>query len=133
MLIGAGLVIAATGVYFGVFIPAAGAREAVIIALASLFFTVSLVSGALAIRRRNVRAHREWMIRAFAVAIGISTVRIVAAIADATLTPSGWSVDDLFILSLAVGWGVTIVVAELWIIGTRENTWSIFRSIQNGN
>ena len=107
--------------YFGIVIPAAGLPEATIIAFVGTLFVVSLVNGTLAIRRKNVRAHREWMIRAFAVAVGISMVRIVAVVADATLTTRGWPLKDVFVLSLALGWGITITAAEFWIIRTRES------------
>lgn len=120
VLLAAGFAIAVTGFYFGVVIPAAGLREAAIIGIVSLFFAVSLVNGVVSIRRMEVRMHREWMIRAFAVAVGISTVRIVAVIADATLTPRGVALEDVFVLSLAVGWGITLTAAELWIIHTRK-------------
>ena len=120
-LLAVGGIVAVTGMYFGIVIPAAGNREATVIALVSAFFLVSLVSGGLAIRRKDLRAHREWMIRAFAVAIGISTVRIVAVVADATLSPRGWPLESVFVLSLVLGWGVTVGAAELWIIHTRPS------------
>lgn len=120
VLLAAGFAIAGTGFYFGVVIPAAGVREAAIIGIVSLFFAVSLVNGVVSIRRMDVRMHREWMIRAFAAAVGISTVRIVAVIADATLTPRGVALEDVFVLSLAAGWGITLTAAELWIIHTRK-------------
>jgi len=102
--------------YYGVLIPAAGIREAVIIAAAGTYFVVSLVNGARAIRRHDVRRHRAWMTRAFAAAIGISTVRLVAAVADLTLTPRGWPLEDVFVLSLGLGWGLTIGVTEIAIV-----------------
>lgn len=120
-LLAIGLIVAGTGLYFGVVIPAAGAREAAVIGMAGTLFVVSLVNGALAIRKKDVQRHREWMIRAFAVAVGISVIRVVAIIADGTLTPRGWSLEDVFVLSLAVGWGITIAAAELWIAGERSD------------
>jgi hypothetical protein len=116
LLIASGIAIALTGMFFGVLIPAAGIREAVIIGMAGTYFVVSLVNGARAIYRRDMRRHGEWMTRAFASAIGVSTVRLVAAVADLTLTPRGWALEDIFILSLALGWGLTIGVTEIAIV-----------------
>jgi uncharacterized membrane protein len=113
------LVIAVTGLYFGVVIPAAGAHESVVIGVATALFLISLAKGVVAARKGHLTAHREWMIRAFAVAIGISTIRIAAAIFDATLNPRGWSLKDIFILSLVSGWSVTLCFAEVWIQRTR--------------
>lgn len=120
VLIALGLIIAATGLYFGVVIPAAGAPEAIIIGVVATLFIASLVNGARAILKKDVVRHREWMIRAFALAVGISTVRIVAAVADGMLTPRGWPLKSVFVLSLAAGWGITVSAAELWIIRTRK-------------
>ena len=120
MLIALGLIIAATGLYFGVVIPAAGAPEAIIIGVVATLFIVSLVNGARAILKKDILRHREWMIRAFALAVGISTVRIVAAVADGILSPRGWPLKSVFVLSLAAGWGITVSAAELWIRRTRK-------------
>ena len=42
-----------------------------------------------------------------------------AAALDFALTPAGVRPPDLFALSLWIGWGVTLVAAELWIRYTR--------------
>jgi len=110
------LVVAITGMFYGIVIPAAGVREAVIISLVSALFIVSITKGALAIRRNDKRKHREWMTRAAAVVLAIPIIRIVAVFADVFLTPRGWGLKDVFVFSLAVGWSMTIVTAETWIV-----------------
>lgn len=114
-LIAAGAVIACTGFYFGVLHPAAGIGEVIVIALAATFFLGSLGCAVVAIRKRRIAVHRRWMIRAFAAAIGISTIRIVALVADLALTPAGFTLRQIFVLSLWLGWIVTLGAAELWI------------------
>jgi hypothetical protein len=59
------------------------------------------------------------MIRAFAVAIGISTVRVIGAILDPALTPYGYSAPQVLGLSLWVGWLLTVAAAEIWIRRSR--------------
>jgi len=120
MLIAIGIVTACTGFYFGVLHPAAGTGEVIVIALVSALFLWSLARAVAAIRKRRISAHRHWMIRAFAVAIGISTVRIVAMTADFFLTPAGFTLVEIFVLSLWAGWGITIAAAELWIRSQRD-------------
>ena len=115
LLIALGVVIAFTGFYFGVLHPAAGIGEVIVIALAAALFLWSLARAVMAIRKRRMATHRRWMIRAFAAAIGISTIRIVALIADLTLTPAGFTLREIFVLSLWRGWVVTLGAAELWI------------------
>jgi uncharacterized membrane protein len=115
LLIAIGVVTAGTGVYFGVLHPAAGTGEAIVIAIVAVLFLWSLARAVAAIRKRRLSTHRQWMIRAFAVAIGISTVRIVAMTADFFLTPAGFTLVEIFVLSLWFGWAITIAGAELWI------------------
>ena len=59
------------------------------------------------------------MIRAFAVAVGIATVRVVGMVLDVALTPAGVGPADVFVLSLWTGWTVTLAGAEGWIRYTR--------------
>jgi uncharacterized membrane protein len=107
------------GLYFGIRMPFGGPGEAVVIALVGAYFVTAMLQGFVAIRRGQRARHREWMIRVFAVAIGISTVRVVAAVVDVALTPAGFRPPELFVLSISVGWILTIGAAELWIRYTR--------------
>jgi hypothetical protein len=49
--------------------------------------------------------------------VGISTVRLVAAVLDLTLAPLGYSPEMIFVSSLWLGWGSTLAAAELWLRG----------------
>jgi uncharacterized membrane protein len=71
----------------------------------------ALVLGFAAIRRRDVPAHRAWMIRAYALSVGAGTQVITEGIGQALL-----GVNDLSkFVGVTAGWVVNIVVAE-WII-----------------
>lgn len=119
LLVLASLPIAASGFFFGLLMPYAGWPEALLIALVGALFLTAVTKAVLAIRRREVARHREWMIRATAVALGISTVRLVAAVLDIGLAPAGIAPAVLFVASLGIGWGLTLGAAELWIAHTR--------------
>lgn len=82
-------------------------------------FLIAICRAFLAIRRHQVARHREWMIRVFAIAIAVSTVRVVAGLLDVVLTPAGFRPPALFVLSLWTGWLITLGVAESWIRYTR--------------
>jgi hypothetical protein len=99
--------------------PFAGPPEAAAIALFGGLFLLALARGFVAIRRRDLATHREWMIRAFAIALGISTVRLLGAVFDLALTPAGVSPAGVFLVSIWLGWLVTLGAAELWIRRTR--------------
>jgi uncharacterized membrane protein len=112
------------GLYFGLFMPFGGRGEAIAIALFGGLLLTSVSIGLVSIRRGQVARHREWMIRAFAVAIAISTVRVVAAILDLALTPAGFGPQSVFVLSIWTGWAITVGAAELWIVRTRPRAQS---------
>jgi uncharacterized membrane protein len=108
-----------SSLYFGLLMPFAGPLEGVAIILAGGLFFLSLARAFLAIRSGDVARHREWMIRTFAVAIGISSVRVTGGILDAALTPAGFSVREVFLLSVWLGWMLTLAGAEIWIRRSR--------------
>lgn len=111
-----------TGLWFGVLMPISGAGEATVIAIVAAFFGVSLIRAFRAIRRGDVEAHREWMIRAASVVFGVSMVRLAGVVVDFTLTPRGIPITQLFVIALWSGWLVTTISAELWIRRTRAET-----------
>lgn len=111
---------ASTGLYFGLLMPFAGTHESLPIALFGGLLLYSTSKAVVAIRSRQVARHREWMIRAFALALAISTVRIVGAVLDLTLTPAGLAPGPAFVVAIWTGWVITLVAAELWIRYTRS-------------
>ena len=104
-----GLVLAALFPYGG---PAAASAAFV----AGAFFLVALTQAFLAIRRRDVARHREWMIRVFSIGLGIATVRIVGLLLFAI---TGARFQDMAGFSFWGGWVSTFAAAELWIRHTR--------------
>jgi uncharacterized membrane protein len=107
--------------FFGLLMPYGGPGEAIAIGLFGGLFLLALTTAWLAIRRGQAARHREWMIRAFAVALAISTVRLVGAVADITLTPAGVRPRAVFVVSVWIGWAITLAAAEWWIRYTRVN------------
>ena len=108
--------------YFGLLMPYGGPSEAIATALFGGLFLAAISRAFIAIRRHQVARHREWMIRAFAIAIGISTVRVVGAVFDVTLTPAGIRPPEIFVLSIWVGWAITLGAAEVWVRYTRSRS-----------
>jgi uncharacterized membrane protein len=106
------------GLYFGVLTPFAPG-EAVVIGLITAWFVAAIVTAFVAIRRHDVDAHREWMIRVFATAMAISTIRVIATPLDLLLTPAGFRLPSIFVVTLWTGWLLTLAVAEWWIRRTR--------------
>ena len=119
VLLGLGTIAGITGLYFGVLVPWAGTFEAVTILLFGSFFFVAGVKAFAAIRRGDVATHRRWMIRAMAIPLGAGSVRVVGLPIDVALTPTGLGPEIGFVVSVWVGWLLTVGAAELWIARTR--------------
>lgn len=112
VLMVAAIVSGVAGLYFGVVIPFAGFGEASVIALVGAFIIVAVVRGFLAIRRGDTARHREWMIRAFAVGIAVSTVRVIGGFMQLFMPmPPAQTI----VISFWSGWVITLGAAELWI------------------
>ena len=114
VLIIVALISGAAGLFFGLYRPIGGVREAVGIALFGVFLFIAAIRGYVAIRNGQVERHREWMIRAFATALAISTVRVVAVVIDIGQIAAN-NPRTQFVLSIWSGWLITLAIAEIWI------------------
>ena len=121
ILVAVGAVVGVTALFMGLVIPYSGWAESVLIGLFGSLFLFALVKGFVHVRAGRVALHREWMIRAFAIALAIATQRVI-------FIPSLLVVGDpthgqIVTLSLAA-WSAALVVhsslAEVWIHLTRK-------------
>lgn len=108
-----------TGLFFGLWQPFAGIAEQVIIGAAGLFLLTAVSVAFRHIRAGRVAAHREWMLRGIAAALAIVPVRLVGVPLDLALTPRGVDLRVSLVLSMCIGWSVTLAGAEWWIRTTR--------------
>ena len=112
----AGLVVAGSGIWMTLFY--SGAPGGVLLwavrLLVSSLTAAFIILGFTAIRRRQVHAHRAWMIRAYALAVAAGTQAFTEGIGEAVL-----GVNDLSkALSLSAAWVINAAVAE-WAIRRR--------------
>ena len=115
VFIGLGLLAAASAVYMSFAFPYSSTEMAPTVVFATVL-SYSALRALAHIRRREVQAHREWMTRAYAVGLGVSTVRILGVGASYA---TGISVRDLIGPSFWAGFTLTLVGAELWIRAQR--------------
>jgi uncharacterized membrane protein len=113
------LVATAPALYFGVYAPFGGAGEALVIALVASLLLLAISRAFLAIRRGQVGRHREWMLRAFALSSGIASARLVGAVLDPILAPLRISTVTGLVITIWLGWALTVGAAEWWIVRTR--------------
>ncbi len=88
-------------------------------------FLVCLLKAFYHIRRREIALHREWMIRAFAIGLGVSTIRLYIPILVAF---SGRTFEQVFGPSFWLAFCTHAVAAEVWIRRTRTRSVAAPRS-----
>ena len=125
LVLAAGGVLTLTGLYFDLVRPFGGWREAVIVGVVSLWFCITSLRAVQAIRGGDVRRHRRWMFRALAIPLGVTVIRLLGIILELMLV--GGSVDAVsrFLLSLWLGWPLTVGAIEVWLWhtgGTEQQT-----------
>lgn len=113
VLVGAGMVVALSGLWMTLFYAGAPGGDLLwtIRLLVSSAMASSIVLGFAAIRRRDVAAHRAWMIRAYALGLGAGTQIFTQGFGEAAFGTSELSTA----LSVGSGWLVNAAVAE-WAI-----------------
>ncbi len=114
VLIVVGLLAAFSGLWIGVFYSFPSGTGELLLAfrlLAGLGMAASIVLGFAAIRRRDIRRHRAWMIRAVAIGLGAGTQVFTLGFGEAIFGRTELSVA----LLNGAGWAINLAIAELAI------------------
>jgi len=80
-------------------------------------FLICLVKGYWHIRRFEIAQHREWMIRAFAIGLGISTFRVLIPLL--MMPPLKLTFPETWDTVTWLGFTLNALIAEVWINVTR--------------
>ncbi len=91
--------------------------SSVAVTFGSVLFLFSIGRAYALIRLRQVKLHREWMIRSYALGLGIATFRLLLPIL--MLPPLGASFMDAWDTVTWLGFTINLLVAECWINLTR--------------
>jgi len=110
------LIIAASAFTMSFRMAIGGANETAATVLFCLLFVFCLTKAFVHIRRKEVALHREWMIRGFAIGLGVATVRPIvgAFFAARRLSP-----HEFFGTAFWLGFTINLIAAEAWINYTR--------------
>jgi uncharacterized membrane protein len=113
ILVGAGLLVAGSGLWMTLFWSGAPGGDLLwgIRLIVGSAMAASIVLGFTAIRRRDIPAHRAWMVRAYALGVGAGTQTLTQGIGEAVFGTSDLSTA----VSMASGWVINVLVAE-WVI-----------------
>ena len=118
VLVVAGLVVAGSGLWMTLFYPGAPGGDLLWAArlVAGSAIAISIVLGFIAIRRRDIPAHRAWMIRAYALAVAAGTQAVTRGISEGLFGTTDLSIA----LGVSSGWLINAAVAE-WAIRHPRN------------
>ena len=114
VLAAAGLLVAGSALWLTLFVapkPGTGDLLYVLRLAAGTAMIACLILGLAGVRRRDIPAHRAWMIRAYAIGLAAGTQAFTEGFGGA-LFGTGGIRGDLF---KAAGWAVNLAVAE-WAI-----------------
>ena len=110
----AGLLVAASAVWMTLFYPAQPGTGELLYALRLTFgsaMAACLVLGLTTARRRDITAHRAWMIRAYAIGLAPGTQAFTEGLGGVVFGDSVLAGD----LAKGAGWVINLIVAE-WAI-----------------
>jgi len=115
VLVPCGFAVSLSGLWMTQFYPRAGLDGAAVYCMrivVGVAMTVALWRGVSAVRRRDIGAHRAWMTRAYALAMGAGTQ--VFTHVPLMLAPSLQS-ELSRAIAMGAGWAINVLVAEFFI------------------
>jgi len=117
ILVVTGLIVGASALIMSFKLNIGGPNETAATTLFAIVFLYCLIKAFRHIRRKEVARHREWMIRAFGVGLGVATTRPIVGIffAFRRLTP-----HEFFGIAFWLGLTITFLAAEAWVDYTRQ-------------
>jgi len=116
--VASGLLVGVTALILGIIVGFGGSTETAAVTFFSVLFLIFLGLAVFRIRRREISAHREWMIRAFALGLAITTMRPMVAVLIA-LTDLPF--PEILGVSFWLAFSLHLVIAELWVNITRRD------------
>lgn len=114
-LLGAGLVSGIFALAFGLPHSFGGGWQAAATAVFGVWFLACLVLAFRAIRRRDVVAHRRWMVRAFVTGLAVGTIRLWIGLFQAT---GLLDFRDSFAPAFWLAFSLHAAVGEVWLRAT---------------
>jgi uncharacterized membrane protein len=117
ILVVSGLIIGSTALIMSYTMNIGGPNETAATTLFAIVFLNCLIRAYRHIRRKEVARHRESMIRAYGVGLGVATTRPIVGMffAFRRLTP-----HEFFGIAFWLGFTITSLVAEAWVDYSRQ-------------
>ena len=115
-----GLVAGVTAIAVTIFFAFSGPAMIFFVAPFACYFGFALIRGYLAARSRNFRQHREWMIRAFAIASAIATQRLILVPALVVFGTDEVTIRLGSMMSFTSAFALHAMISEYWLHRTRQ-------------
>lgn len=112
ILVPIGILSGVLGVIFGFFFSFGGFAEASAAVVFGTWFVIALALAYSYIRAGDTVRHRRWMIRAFAIGLGVGTIRIWVGLFEATAL---LEFDDAFGAAFWLSWTLHVIAGEIWL------------------
>jgi uncharacterized membrane protein len=116
-----GLIIGTTALIMSPQMAIGGPNETAATMLFATFFLFALIKAFVSIRQRRFALHREWMIRAFAIGLAVSTTRPIVGAFFATSRMTHLTPHDFFGTAFWLSFTMHLIAAETWINYTRPS------------
>ncbi len=117
-----GLIIGSSGILMGFKLSVGGISETGATTLFGSLFLFSLIKAYLYVRQKHFLLHRQWMIRAYAIGMAVTTTRPIVGFFFATSPLTGLAFRDFFGTALWIGFTLHLIAAEAWINHTRQTS-----------
>jgi hypothetical protein len=115
-----GFIMGVTAVVMSFVMPSiGGVNQAAATVLFGAFFLFALCRAVVNDRSGKSVLRREWLIRAYAIALAVASIRLVVGIFFATSRLSGLTPDEFFGIAFWIGFVIHLILAEAWIDRTR--------------
>ena len=111
-LVPTGILSGVFGVIFGFFFSFGGLAEASASVVFGTWFVVALSLAYSYVRAGDTVRHRQWMIRAFAIGLGVGTIRIWVGLFQAT---GLLEFEDAFGAAFWLAFAMHVIAAEIWL------------------
>jgi uncharacterized membrane protein len=125
VLLFCGLASGVTAVVFGLLHPWGGVLETVAALVFGSWFVLCLARAFVSIRAGQVPHHRRWMMRAFAVGLGVASIRIWVGLFTAVIMSTGGTDGPMpeqltFGIAFWLGLATHVAVGEWWLRRTPD-------------
>ena len=120
-LAAAAIVVGASAIFIGIVIPFSGKAEQIIMTVFGGYFLIAIAAALGGIRAGRVDLHRRWMIRAYAIASAILTMRLIFIPLLIVLNASSQEqTAQLSIISFTLAFIIHVIAAEWWLRRTPQ-------------